>query len=57
MVKNYWNNVNSYLHAAERKITNTLPDHLLRKTNNTLIKVNKTAIPLLGIASTLQPEL
>ena len=57
MVKNYWNNVNSYLHAAERKIQNSIPDHLIRKTHNTIKKINQASIPLLGIASAVQPEL
>ena len=57
MVKNYLNNVNSYLHAAERKVKNSIPDHLMRKTYNTFTKVNQVAIPLLGMASAVQPEL
>ena len=57
MVKNYWNNVNSYLHAAERKVQNSIPDNIMRKTHNTLKQVNQAAIPLLGIISAVQPEL
>ena len=52
MTKKFWKNLNSNLHAAERKFKNTahdvikhIPDNIIRKTNNTLKKVNQSAIP------------
>ena len=64
MTTKFWNNLNSNLHAAERKLKNTahdvvkhIPDNIIRKTNNTLKKVNQSAIPLLGVITAYQPEL
>ena len=57
MVNKFWNNLNGGLQVAERKFKNSIPDHLMRKTYNTFSKVNQAAIPMLGIASAVQPEL
>ena len=64
MTNKFWNNVNSKLHAAERKIENTartvvkhIPDNIIRQSNTPFKKVNQAAIPLLGMITAAQPEL